>query len=145
MLSADGADDWDMVKLFSFDQNPKVIATRQLCEGIKIVQPFSIPTCLIGYGLTRAGAKKLVGKPLKIFRPVDEDQKFFWETGLRVSTILPSPIKVGDQIAVTGTIGKSRRAAGKKKGVAIFAKIWRGIRYQLSYKSQLLYHRTFKP
>ena len=143
-LSTDPLDDWDMVKLFAFDQNLKVLGSRFLMDQIRIVQPYKIPTCLIGYALTQEGAQKLMSRSVKIFRPVDEDQKFFWETGLKISCVLPSPIVVGEEIAVTDTIGNARRAAAIKKGKLSVSRAVRGIMYQVYYKSLLFYHRKLK-
>ncbi len=143
-LSSDSTGDWNMVKLFSFDQNLKVFGSRTLLDKIRIVQPYKIPTCLIGYALTRAGAQRLFSRSVKIFRPVDEDQKFFWETGLLISCILPSPIGVGEEASATDTIGNARRVAAKKMAKWSISKLVRGIMYQLHYKSLLFYHRKLK-
>jgi glycosyl transferase family 25 len=136
-LTKDGGSDWDMVKLFTFDPEARLVSDRQLTPNIRLAVPYRVPTCLIGYGLTRAAARRLVAGALPFFRPVDEDQKYFWETGLRVALTLPAPIKVGDQQAVTGTIGKARRDAsggGLKR-------LWRGVRTQLAYQAALRWHR----
>lgn len=136
-LSDDGGSDWDMVKLFTFDPDAKTVSTRPLTDRINLVTPFRVPTCLIGYGLTKAAAKILTDRAVPFFRPVDEDQKYFWETGLRVALTLPAPIKVGDQQAVTGTIGNARRDASQ----AGLKRLWRGLRTQLSYQTALRWHR----
>ena len=136
-LCQDNGSDWDMVKLFTFDPTAKTVAERDLTPGLRLVVPFRVPTCLIGYGLTRAAARQLVDRSVPFFRPVDEDQKYFWETGLRVALILPAPIKVGDQQTVTGTIGTARREAAKGG----FGRLWRGFRTQLAYQLALRWHR----
>ncbi|MDT8856004.1 glycosyltransferase family 25 protein [Paracoccaceae bacterium Fryx2] len=136
-LSRDAAGDWDMVKLFAFDTHPRVVSQRALGDGHRLVIPYRVPTCLLGYGLTQAAARHLAGQALPFFRPVDEDQKFFWETGLRVALVLPTPLRVGDQQTVTGTIGSARRAAGKSG----LASLLRGLRYQIGYRARLHWHR----
>lgn len=137
-LSDDGGSDWDLVKLFTFDPDAKLVSERPLTDNIRLTVPFRVPTCLIGYGLTRAAAKALTAHAIPFFRPVDEDQKYFWETGLRVALTLPAPIKVGDQQAVTGTIGTARRDAASG-GIA---RLWRGLRTQISYQAALRWHRA---
>ncbi len=132
LLSKDDTGDWDMVKLFSFDDAPRIVAERPLGD-FRLVTPYRVPTCLIGYGLTRDAAARLAQRAIPFFRPVDEDQKFFWETGLSVALVLPCPIRVGDQQTVTGTIGKARRAAGKGGMMQAL----RGLRYQLGYRRAL--------
>jgi glycosyl transferase family 25 len=128
--------DWDMVKLFSFDQGPKVISDTTLGSK-RLVIPYRVPTCLIGYGMTKQAAQKLLSQVPPFFRPVDEDQKFFWETGLKVALVLPSPIVVGDQQTVTGTIGAERREF-KPKGLAV---LWRALRYRMNYRTKLFWYR----
>lgn len=132
LLAEDETGDWDMVKLFTFDDTPRIVAERPLGD-FRLVTPYRVPTCLIGYALTRAAAARLAARATPFFRPVDEDQKFFWETGLSVALVLPAPIAVGDQQTVTGTIGKARRAAGKG-GIL---QVLRGLRYQWNYRRAL--------
>ena len=136
-LVHDEGGDWDMVKLFTFDPEAAVVSARDLPGALRLVVPYRVPTCLIGYGLTRDAARKLVARAVPFFRPVDEDQKYFWETGLRVALVLPAPIKVGDQRTATGTIGEARRAASKGG----LGRVWRGLRTQLTYQLQLRWHR----
>jgi glycosyl transferase, family 25 len=133
LLSDDGGRDWDMVKLFSFDTAPATIAGRALGPRHRIVIPDRVPTCLIGYGVTRAAAAHLESRAIPFFRPVDEDQKFFWETGLRNALVLPPPVRVGDQQTVTGTIGVARRTAAK----AIPRRPFHTLRYQIGYRLAL--------
>ncbi|MEJ6390422.1 glycosyltransferase family 25 protein [Gymnodinialimonas ulvae] len=136
-LAGDGGTDWDMVKLFTFDPDAALVAERELPGALRLVVPYRVPTCLIGYGLTRDAARKLVDRAVPFFRPVDEDQKYFWETGLRVALALPAPIKVGDQQTTTGTIGDARRAASKGG----LWRAWRGLRTQLTYQLKLRWYR----
>lgn len=141
-LVADAARDWDMVKLFFLDTGPRVHASRPLDRDFRLVVPDKVPTCQIAYGLTRGAAAHLAARALPFFRPVDEDQKFFWETGLRVALVLPPPIVVGDQQAETGTIGNARRAAeaGRSRG----GQALHGLNYQLRYRALLRWHRWRK-
>ena len=129
--------DWDMVKLFSFDQAPRTMTRRLLGPRHEIVVPFRIPACTIGYGLTREAACHLSKRAIPFFRPVDEDHKFFWETGLRVALVLPSPVQVGDQQAVTDTIGEERRSLAKHGG----AQALHALIYQLRYLVCLYWNR----
>lgn len=128
---------WDMVKLFSFDQTPRTVARRRLDPKHEIVVPFRIPSCTIGYGLTREAACHLSKRAIPFFRPVDEDHKFFWENELKVALVLPSPVQVGDQQAMTGTIGEERRSLKKHDG----ARALHGLIYQLRYRALLNWHR----
>lgn len=132
--------DWDMVKLFTFDPQAKTHARRDLGDGVSLVVPDKVPTCLIGYGLTQAAAAHLANRAVPFFRPVDEDQKFFWETGLRVALVLPAPVVVGDQQAETGTIGNARREGAQALGGRL-RQILHGLWYQLRYRALLRWHR----
>ncbi len=134
LLSDDGGRDWDMVKLFSFDADPaRPSPTARSGTAHRIVIPDRVPTCLIGYGVTRAAAAHLAARAIPFFRPVDEDQKFFWETGMRNALVLPPPVRVGDQQTVTGTIGVARRTAAK----AIPRRPFHTLRYQIGYRMAL--------
>lgn len=141
-LSADTPGDdplagWDMVKLFTLDPGVRLGAARDLCPGVRIGIPYRVPTCLIGYGLTQSAAAHLLARALPFFRPVDEDQKFVWETGLRVALVLPAPVILGDQQTATGTVGRARRE-GRRGGVR---QGLHQLRYALHYRLALARHR----
>jgi glycosyl transferase, family 25 len=133
-VCADGGRDWDVVKLFTFDPMAKPVKERKLGK-YRLVIPYRVPTCLIGYVLTREAAQRLVQRSLPFFRPVDEDMKFYWEKDLRVALILPAPVTVGDQEAVTGTIGSERRSSKAARGLL------HHLLYQLRYRVNLAWHR----
>lgn len=141
MLLSKDRRDWDLIKLFSLDPAPKCVARRLLGSAHNIAAPYRVPNCLIGYGLTQKAARRLADRAIPFFRPVDEDQKFFWETGLRVALVLPAPVTVGDQQTVTGTVGAERRAARQAKGVGRLVQTCRGLDYQLRYTALLHYYR----
>lgn len=136
-LSADPSADWDMVKLFTLDPAAPLGMARDLAPQVRIGIPYRVPTCLIGYGLTKAAAAGLVARSRPFFRPVDEDQKFVWDTGLRVALVQPAPVVLGDQQTVTGTVGRARRA-GRRGG---FGQALHQLRYALRYRRALARHR----
>ncbi|MCB1342342.1 MAG: glycosyltransferase family 25 protein [Pseudooceanicola sp.] len=139
LLSGDEGRDWDMVKLFTFDTDPQVVRERSLGR-FRLATTYRVPTCLNGYGLTRDAAAHLAARAIPFFRPVDEDQKFLWETGLRVATLLPPQVRVGDQQAATGTIGTERRRAGARQGLARLRQALHGALYQWRYRRDLARH-----
>ena len=141
LLSKDRRD-WDMVKLFTLNPDPKCIERRALGSAHEIVVPYRIPSCAIGYGLTRETARRLANLAIPFCRAVDEDHKFFWEPGMRVALVLPVPVTVGDQQAVTGTIGAERRAARRAKRTPRLVQAQRSLLYQLRYTALLHYHRS---
>ena len=132
--------DWDMVKLFSLAQARRTVTRRRLGPRHEVVVPFQVPNGTVGYGLTREAARHLAKRAIPFFRPVDEDQKFFWETGLRVALVLPSPVLIGDTQAMTRTIGEDRgsRRSRRRHGDA---QTWRSLIYQLRYLALLHWHR----
>jgi len=133
--------DWDVVKLFSFDRSPRMVTDAELGDGLRIGTPYRIPTCLIGYGITREAAARLSETAIPFFRPVDEDMKFFWEKGLRIALVTPPPVTIGSQEAETGTISGTRRAEAKRRRLSDAFRVLKNIRYQVSYEAQLRYHR----
>jgi glycosyl transferase, family 25 len=136
-LSTDTAGDWDMVKLFTLDSSVRLGAERTLLSETRIGIPYRVPTCLMAYGLTKHAAARLVARAIPFFRPVDEDQKFVWETGLRVALILPPPVFLGDQETSTGTIGAARR----KAKASSMSRLVRKFAYSLRYRLSLARHR----
>jgi len=136
-LSSDGG--WDIIKLFSLRPDPPMHDRRDLGDGIAVGYPRRVPACTIGYGLTRSAAQRLADRTIPFFRPVDEDHKFIWETGLRVALIAPQPVRVGDQQTATGSVGQARRAAGPNHGG--LARAMRSLRYRAGYVLRLYYHR----
>ncbi|SMM97775.1 Glycosyl transferase, family 25 [uncultured Candidatus Thioglobus sp.] len=144
LLSQD-IQDWDMIKLFTLNPKQKKIFSRPLSEKYNIIIPYKVPSCLLGYGLRREAAKKLIKQYQTISRPVDEDIKFFWETGLRVALVDPMPLKIGDQQTVTGTIGNERRIKSKEYILrSKSSQALHGILYQLKYTILLHWYRIIK-
>ena len=128
--------DWDMVKLFSLNQAPRTMTRRRLGPRHEVVVPFLVPACTIGYGLTREAASHLSKRAIPFFRPVDEDQKYFWETGLRVALVLPPPVLDAGTQTMTHTIGEERRSLSKRGRMnALHSLI-----YQLHYRVLLHWH-----
>jgi len=128
---------WDMVKLFAFKPEPSLLNTRRLGDNHRVGIAYRVPTCLIAYGITRTAAARLAARAIPFFRPVDEDQKFFWETGLRVALVTPPPVIVGNQQAATGTIGDARRKATRSARRTPLAGAWSTFAYQLNYVTRL--------
>jgi glycosyl transferase family 25 len=132
---------WDMVKLFSFDPAPRMVTEAPLGDGLKIGIPYRVPTCLTGYGLTKEGAARLLQTAVPVYRPVDEQQKFVWETGLRVALVTPPPVGIGDQEAESGTVGSVRRADAAARRKDTGRRLLHQLRYQLGYTLRLHLHR----
>lgn len=136
-LSEDQGGDWDMVKLFTLAPTVPLGMPRELLPGITLGIPYRVPTCLIGYGLTKKAAAHLASRAVPFFRPVDEDQKFVWETGLRVALVRPAPVLLGDQQTITGTIGSARR---EEKPIGVRHAL-HSLSYAIRYRIALARHR----
>ena len=141
-ISDDGGLTWDMIKLFSLDNSPHTITRQPLGQQHEIVIPYSVPSCMLGYGVTVAAAARLADHTIPFFRPVDEDMKFFWEKGIRVSLVLPCPLTVGVQQTLTGTIGDTRRGKDVEPFLKRLSYGLRNVQYQLRYKTKLHFHRN---
>ena len=131
-----------MTKLFSLDDSPHTIARQPLGQQHEIVIPYRVPSCMIGYSVTVAAAARLADHKIPFFRPVDEDLKLFWETGIRVSLVLPCPITVGDQRTLTGTNGGERRGNDVEPFLKRINYALGNAKYQLRYNSKLHLHRN---
>ena len=141
ILSADSAD-WDMVKLYALKPVSYAISRRPLGGRHEIVIPYQVPITNVAYGLTKDAAERLAAMAIPIFRPCDESHKFFWEKNLRVSLVLPPPVRLGDETAATGTVSATRRTANKRRGWARLRQPVRNFSYQLHYQACLHYYRV---
>lgn len=126
---------WDIVKLFTLRPELPLRRPRALTAQAQIGTPARVPSMMLGYGIRAMAAQALLAQVPPFFRPIDEDQKFTWEHGLRIDLVAPSPIGLGDQTAETGTIGGARRAVAG--GGA-----WRKLRYQAGYQLRLALGRV---
>lgn len=125
---------WDMVKLFSF-KPLRMDRTHDIGQGFTLGRPDRVPSTTLGYVLTRDGARKILARVPPIFRPVDEDHKHFWEFGLKVATVAPQVIAIGQQDSSEGTVGDSRkRMAGRDP---VLRRVWRNLRYRVNYRLHL--------
>jgi len=141
---ANDAGDWELAKLFSARVDQKVLDLRPLVAGRKIGVPYKVPNTTLGYAIRRDTAARLAACALPISRPIDEDHKHFWELGLRVAVVTPSPLAWGEQSAQTGTITAARHRTKKQNASAALLQAWRSLRCRLSYTSKLHWHRIIR-
>ncbi|MCF6315100.1 MAG: glycosyltransferase family 25 protein [Marinosulfonomonas sp.] len=138
------AGNWEIAKLFSARVGQKVLDCRPLVTGRKIGVPYKVPNTTLGYAIRRDTAARLAACALPVSRPIDEDHKHFWELGLRVSMVTPSPLAWGEQSAETGTITAARHRTKKQNVSAALLQAWRSFRCRLSYTSKLHWHRIIR-
>ena len=82
--------EWDLIKLFDYlgSKKPKKPIARLDLGPIAIVE-YSTPRAgMVGYIVRRSGAQKLISRP-HLFRPIDEDLKYYWELDLRSFSVFP--------------------------------------------------------
>lgn len=139
----DDRGDWDMVKLFTFRPEARMLNRREISEEIAISEPYKIPSTTLGYVLRREAAEGLLRGGPRFFRPIDEDLKFFWEMDLKIALVEPQPILVGEQDTAEGTVGDSRRTSSLDQRSALARRL-AGLRYQLGYRLALHKRRLFR-
>jgi GR25 family glycosyltransferase involved in LPS biosynthesis len=83
--------EWDLIKLFDYlgSRKPKKPIAWLDLGSIAIVEYSSPRVGMVGYIVRRSGAEKLISRP-HAFRPIDEDLKYYWETGLLSFSVFPS-------------------------------------------------------
>lgn len=88
--------EWDILKLFDFQERR---AIEWLPAGdVRIVSHGSPAAGMVGYLITRRGAESILRRRA-VYRPIDEDIKFFWELKLRVLSVEPNLIAdIGHQL-----------------------------------------------
>jgi glycosyl transferase family 25 len=129
--------DWDIAKLFSFKPLRFVGPAPELVAGVRIGAPTRVPSTTLGYAITREGARKALAASDRFFRPIDEDHKFFWELGLRIVAVDPSPIAIGVQDTAEGTIGAVRRRANADVARSPLQQVLINLRYRWRYQTGL--------
>jgi glycosyl transferase family 25 len=141
---ADDTGDWEIAKLFSLKKDQRILERRPLVDGSDIVIPYKVPTTTLGYAIRKEAAARLAAIALPISRPIDEDHKHFWETGLRVALVMPPPLQFGESSFEEGSIQSARRRTGRLRGGAKLAQAWRALGYRLRYIVGLHWHRLAK-
>jgi GR25 family glycosyltransferase involved in LPS biosynthesis len=82
----------DIVKLFDFEKravNRPMFSRR--AGGVELVKWRSPTAGMVAYLISRQGAQKFLARD-RIFRPVDEDVKYFWELGLNIWSVPGNPV-----------------------------------------------------
>ena len=126
--------EWELAKLFAFKPVALEGEVRDLVDGVRIGKPRRVPSTTLGYAIRRTGAERLLVSSLPFCRPIDEDHKFYWETGLKIAMVDPVPLAMGTQDTVSGTIGDARRTANRDDTRPWAARVWAGVKYQARYR-----------
>ena len=130
---------WDLLKLFTRRPGKKMLDTGPLCDGFDLARPYQVPNTTLGYALTKASAGHLCRVSVPFARPIDEDHKRFWEHGLRIKLVCPSPLRLGEEATVGSTIAASRKTA---RNPGRLGQGFKNISYRLAYLSRLHFYRA---
>lgn len=136
--------DWDIVKLFSARVDQKLLDQRPLIADREIAVPYKVPNTTLGYAIRRDTAARLAACAKPISRPIDEDHKHFWELGIRISMVSPSPLSFGILSTEADTITAARRRTHKLKARAALQQMWRSLHFWASYIAKLHWHRLVR-
>jgi GR25 family glycosyltransferase involved in LPS biosynthesis len=112
---------WDVIKLFDFA--PRRIVQQQPADDVAIVNYASPTAGMVAYLVTRRGAELILARP-SLFRPIDEDTKYYWELAIRVYSVFPNLVS-----EISGELGGSliaaeREALRQQRGVGGSLKGW---------------------
>lgn len=138
---AEDAGDWELVKLFSARVTQKMLDCRSLGPGRSIGVPYKVPNTTLGYAIRREAAARLAAAALPVSRPIDEDHKHFWELGLRLALVVPSPLSFGAHSTEAGTITADRKRLPRQSFPVALWQGWRTVRFRLNYLVNLHWHR----
>ena len=136
-------EDWDIVKLFSARVGQKILDCRPLVAGRQIAVPYKVPNTTLGYAIRRDTAARISACAFPVSRPIDEDHKHFWELGLRVAMVVPSPLAFGVQNAETGTITAARTFKRSRHFGAAWLQLWRSLSFRINYVLNLHWQRFY--
>lgn len=92
---------WDLVKLFDYRRrkSPRVKLDLGTIELVEYVSPTA---GMVAYLIRRTGARKLTARNF-VFRPIDEDIKFYWEIDLHAFSVIPNLVS-----EISDTLGGSQ-------------------------------------
>lgn len=125
--------DWDLVKLFSRLPDKKMIHSMPLCDGVTLDVPYQIPNTTLGYVIRRKAAERLLARSVPFARPIDEDHKRFWEHGLKVGLVQPSPLHFGQEAHSAGTIQAARKSTAQSSAGAKVRQGFKTLGYRFGY------------
>jgi GR25 family glycosyltransferase involved in LPS biosynthesis len=134
----------DIIKLFDFLKGYENKPAYAHQAGLLNLVKWRNPTAgAVAYFITRRGAEKMLARS-RIFRPIDEDFKHFWELGLHVWSVTPSPVAEisaalgGSLIDGDRKLTKSRKLTDRLRGnlINVHRKLLCRFHYFLEYRAQ---------
>ncbi len=128
-------DDVDIVKLIGRqDEQPRQRDTMLVNEGVTTqwIHFERVPSLTAAQVITRRGAEKLLKTRLPFGRPIDIDQRHWWENGLRIRGVVPAIVRLSDhsQDSSIGIKGDETKASVK----------WKKFRWKFAYSLRNAWH-----
>jgi glycosyl transferase family 25 len=104
----------NIIKLFDFPrERTRNLAIRTTVAGVPLVRWQRPRAGMVGYLISRQGAERFLSRD-RIFRPVDEDIKYYWETGLDVWSVTGNPVVEASHV-LGGSLLEDARSSSKKR------------------------------
>jgi len=130
---------WDLIKLFDYKRR-KTPRARLDLGTIQLIEYTSPTVGMVAYLVRRSGAQKLLERQY-VFRPIDEDIKFYWELDLWVFSVSPNLVSEisdklgGSQIEPERFRLRSNRSLRRSvRGIWIeFKRAWKHFRNRRKY------------
>ena len=106
-----------LIKLFDYPRDRSIgQGTRMHVDGISLVKWERTRAGLVGYLLSREGAKRLLQRQ-RVFRVVDEDIKFFWELKLDIWSIPGNPV-CENAVNLGGSLLETERGRKRQRSLS---------------------------
>ncbi len=106
--------DWDMIKLFDFRaRTPYVMLARM---GLRFAVHTRPNSGLVGYLVSRGCCEALLAN-MMVYRPVDEDIRYWFETGIRICSVTPNVVSDNADKLGGSLIAEEREAARGRRNV----------------------------
>lgn len=104
----------NIIKLFDFPrERTRNLGIRTMVAGIPLVKWQRPRAGMVAYLISRQGAERFLSRD-RIFRPVDEDIKYYWETGLDVWSVTGNPVVEASHV-LGGSLLEDARSSSKKR------------------------------
>ena len=105
--------DWQVIKLSAYQSRTRPIAfSHPIGNGFDLVIHNKPMTGCAASAITKAAAKKLLTQSNTFGRPVDVDIQHFWESNVKVCSLMPYP--VSQDMSYQSTITQRKSKAGKR-------------------------------
>lgn len=106
-----------IVKLFDFEKRRETgVFERLRVGGVEIVRWQSPTAGAVAYLMSREAAVRLLSRE-RVFRPVDEDFKYWWEFGLGIWSVRGNPVVDGSRM-LGGSLVEADRERMKSRSFA---------------------------